>query len=60
MMTNPPGHLLRDKWTALSGPLSAPVKITSVACLALKGPYDGVPSLPGVCVCVCECVCTSE
>ena len=21
-MTNPPGHLLRDKWTALSGPLS--------------------------------------
>ena len=21
-MTNPPGHLWRDKWTALSGPLS--------------------------------------
>jgi len=22
MLTNPPGHLWRDKWTALSGPLS--------------------------------------
>jgi len=21
-LTNPPGHLWRDKWTALSGPLS--------------------------------------
>ena len=23
-LTNPPGHLWRDKWTALSGPLSRP------------------------------------
>ena len=23
-MTNPPGHLWRDKWIALSGPLSTP------------------------------------
>ena len=22
-LTNPPGHLWRDKWTALSGPLSS-------------------------------------
>ena len=22
LLTNPPGHLWRDKWTALSGPLS--------------------------------------
>jgi len=27
-MTNPPGHLWRDKWTALNGPLSRRFNVT--------------------------------
>ena len=28
LLSNPPGHLWRDKWTALSGPLSLPIQYT--------------------------------
>ena len=29
-LTNPPGHLWRDKWNALSGPLSPPEPLLRV------------------------------
>ena len=43
-LTNPPGHLRRDKWTALSGPLSTytfPSKVHELATLATRE-YDKI------------------
>jgi len=38
-LTNPPSHLWRDKWTALSGPLSVTV-IRTTSCWRYLSPFD--------------------
>ena len=41
-LTNPPGHLWRDKWTALSGPLSGLEKRNAVAHARQPRPDSGL------------------
>jgi len=72
--TNSPGHLWRDKWTALSGPLSdglEPIKKGGVAsrivsCIdtlslpaAASRRHMCVCVCVSVCLCVCVCMCVS-